>query len=48
MKIQQMLGRSSKSQDRCKPANRDKVLHAIGHPSNDDVVIVEEEGGVEL
>jgi hypothetical protein len=43
-----MLGRSTKSQDRGKPANGDIVLCAIGHPSDAGAILVEEEGGVEL
>jgi hypothetical protein len=48
MKIQQMLGRSTKSRHRCKPANRNRVLSAIGHLGNPDVVLVEEEGRIKL
>jgi hypothetical protein len=48
MKIQTVLGRSTKSQDRGKTANGDRVLCAIGHPSDVRAVLVEEKCGVEL
>jgi hypothetical protein len=48
VKIEWILSRSSKAQDRCKPTNRNGVLSVVGHPSNARVVLVEEEGGVEL
>jgi hypothetical protein len=47
MKVQRMLGRSTKPQDRGKPANGDRIFGAICHPSDVGVVLVEE-GGVEL
>jgi hypothetical protein len=48
MKVQRMLGRSTNSQDRCKPTNGDRILHAICHPSDVGSILVEEKGGVEL
>jgi hypothetical protein len=48
MKIQRMLGRTPKTQDRGKVAYSDRILGAIGHPSNVSVVLVEEESRIEL
>jgi hypothetical protein len=47
MKIQRMLARIPKSQDRGKVAYSDRTLGAIGHPSNVGAILMEE-GGVEL
>jgi hypothetical protein len=48
VKIEWVLGRISKAQDRCKSTNRNGVLSAVSHPSNVGAVLVEAEGGVEL
>jgi hypothetical protein len=44
MKIQRMLGRGTKSQDRGKPTNGDRIFGAICHPSDAGAIFVEEEG----
>jgi hypothetical protein len=46
MKVQRMLGESTKSQDRGNPANRDGILCAICYPSDAGAVLVEKEGSV--
>jgi hypothetical protein len=43
-----MLGRSTKFQDRGKPANRDRILSAIGHRSDASAILMEEEGRINL
>jgi hypothetical protein len=48
MKVQRMLGRSTKSQDRWKLAIGDRICCAIYHPSDAGAILVREEGGVEL